>query len=93
MSQDREPAALEERVAELAANVDGLTSELVDAKERIRELEAELGMRETAESVDGEMTVEELFEESDADPIADEDQATENGESESETLGDDIIVG
>ena len=93
MSQDWEPAALEGRVAELAANVDGLTSELVDAKERIRELEAELGMRETAESVDGEMTVEELFEESDADPIADEDQATENGESESETLGDDIIVG
>ncbi len=92
MSQDRE-RPLEERVAELAANVDGLTTELVDAKERIRELEVELGIRDEAEAEDFDesMTVEELFEEADADPIAEDTEESEG--SESETPGDDIIVG
>ena len=95
MSQDRE-RPLEEQVAELAANVDGLTTELVDAKERIRELEVELGIREEGETgdLDDSMTVEELFEEADADPIADEaDQSDQAEESDRETLGDDILVG
>ena len=90
MSQDRDPEALEAQVAELAANVDGLTNELVDAKERIRELEVELGIREGAPDGDESKTVEELFEEADADPIAEQ----ENGEEpDQETIGDDIILG
>lgn len=101
MSQDRDPASLEEKVAELAATVDGLTDELVDAKERIRELEVKVGIREDPAGADGEdfdesMTVEELFEAADEDPIADdgtsEEDASEDGESP-EKLGDDIIVG
>lgn len=90
MSQDRDREALEAQVAELAANVDGLTNELVDAKERIRELEVELGIREGGADREESKTVEELFEEADADPIAEQ----ENGEEpDQETIGDDIILG
>jgi len=91
MSQDRDRAALEERVAELEATVDGLTEELVDAKDRIRELETEVGLREAEgeEELDEDMTVEELFEEAEADPIAEEEET----ETDQETIGDDIIVG
>lgn len=93
MSQDRDRSDLENRVVELAANVDGLTNELVDAKERIRELEVELGLREgRGEEIDESKTVEELFEEAETDPMAD---ATEDRskETDQETIGDDIVVG
>ena len=65
------------RIEELQATVDGLTSELLDLQERVRELEAEHGKDETDKSV------EEMF------ASADED----GEESEVETIGDDIIVG
>lgn len=94
MSQDRNGASIEESVAELEATVDGLTEELVDAKERIKELEVAAGLREgdEDETLDEDMTVEELFEAADDDPIADDDEE-ETSESDQEVLGDDIIVG
>ncbi|MFB6112710.1 MAG: hypothetical protein ABEJ58_01250 [Halodesulfurarchaeum sp.] len=101
MSQDREASDLEEEVAELRANIDGLTNELVDAKERIRELEVELGLREgSKDDVDEDKTVEELFEAADTDPTPDSNgdsagdgSRNDGDESDHETIGDDIIVG
>ncbi|MDR5656808.1 MAG: DUF7518 family protein [Halobacteriota archaeon] len=69
------------RVEELAATVDGLTTELLDLQERVRLLEAEL-----TEETDSEKSVEELF--------AAEETSDEDGEERDvETIGDDIIVG
>jgi len=65
------------RIEELQATVDGLTSELLDLQERVRELEAEHGKDET------ERSVEEMF-------ATAEDEAAD---TEHETIGDDIIVG
>jgi chromosome segregation ATPase len=65
------------RIEELQATVDGLTSELLDLQERVRELEAEHGKAET------EQSVEAMFANAD-----DEDDDTDR-----ETIGDDIIVG
>lgn len=93
MSQDRDRSDLEKQVAELAANVDGLTNELVDAKERIRELEVEVGLRDERDAeLDESKTVEELFEEAETDPKPDDTDARgdESGQANSE---DDIIVG
>lgn len=94
MSQDRDGTSLEEKVAELEATVGGLTDELVDAKERIKELEIEAGLRagESAD-VDEDMTVEELFEAADDDPIAEETEGSEESTGDQEVIGDDIIVG
>ncbi|APE95932.1 DUF7518 family protein [Halodesulfurarchaeum formicicum] len=69
------------RVEELAATVDGLTTELLDLQERVRLLEAEL-----TEETDSEKSVEELF--------AAEETGDDDGEDRDvETIGDDIIVG
>ncbi len=77
------------RIAELEATVDGLTNQLVDLQERVRELEAELAVEETTDdpkATESNRSVEELFAEADG-----------NGENPSEedheTIGDDIILG
>ncbi|MFW6004705.1 MAG: DUF7518 family protein [Halodesulfurarchaeum sp.] len=85
------------RVAELAATVDGLTSELLDLQERVRELEAQLngpagGSDEATES----KTVEELFAEADTGEESGKRgsaTAAEQGLEDVETIGDDILVG
>ena len=77
-SQRDRIANLESRVEELDATIRGLTEELVDANQRIRELEAE---RETEESNE----VEEAKTEESKDETDDTDEGTSG-------LGDDIIV-
>lgn len=92
---------LEATVSELESTVNGLTDELVEAKERIRDLEAELepdpadGSQfpqaepeevEAAASRAEETEVEEPVDRSKDDPPESED---ETAESES---GDDIII-
>lgn len=91
MSQDRNGEALRNRVTELQAAVDGLTEELVDAKERIRELEIEAGLRtiEEAEAIEEDITVEELFEKG----ATDGDEGPTSNDEDPEVIGDDIIVG
>ena len=95
MTQDRDGTSIEEKVAELEATVGGLTDELVDAKERIKELEVEAGLREEKSAdLDEDMTVEELFEAADDDPIAEEtEESEESAAGDQEVVGDDIIVG
>jgi len=75
--------ALEQQVAELEATVRGLTEELVDRTERIRQLEDQHDL--TADGSEAETTPE---------PDGDDDKGTETeggDESDSES-GDDIIV-
>ena len=92
---------LEQRVAELEATVRGLTEELVDATERVRELEREAGMHESrsekrarrerntvtpeGENAETESTAPP---EGDTAKSADDEDSTESEESTS----DDIIV-
>ncbi|AOW80593.1 hypothetical protein HTSR_1417 [Halodesulfurarchaeum formicicum] len=68
------------RVEELAATVDGLTTELLDLQERVRLLEAEL-----EDETDTDRSVEEMF--------AAESSTDEKADRDVETIGDDIIVG
>jgi len=76
-------AADAERIEELQATVDGLTNELMDLQERVRELEAEV----KDEEPESDRSVEEMFAEADGgtEGLADEEDV--------ETIGDDIIVG
>jgi predicted nucleic acid-binding Zn-ribbon protein len=69
------------RIEELEATVEGLTQELMDLQERVRDLEPE----EADDSEAADRSVEELFEENGDG----QEEATEDVE----TLGDDIIVG
>ncbi len=81
-------AELERQVAELEATVRGLTEELVDRTERIRQLEAKHDLNGAAGD-DGER--EELTDGTAAD--ADEAKGSEaEGEDESGDSEDDIIV-
>jgi len=90
---------LEAKVSELQAAVDGLTEELVETRERLRQLEDERGAevertparrrRADPESSDSETDVEEAN-----SPESEEraDEETSETESESESEDSDIIV-
>lgn len=95
---------LESTVAELESTVEGLTSELIEAKERIRVLEAELDAdtptrvperrSEGEEPVDDEVTeeAEPSADDGEAEP-ADAEATEESDADETEDSGsDDIIV-
>ncbi|WP_396610490.1 chromosome segregation protein SMC [Haloferax sp. S1W] len=94
---------LESKVAELQAAVNGLTEELVETKERLRQLEdandVEIPTRAAQRRTDSEPQTEaddeaELVDEeeqTDDDEIK-TDETEDSDEGETETLGDDIIV-
>ncbi len=93
---------LESTVAELESTVEGLTSELIEAKERIRVLEAELDAdtptrvperrSEEAEATEGEETQEAAPDEvAEATADADADDPATGDEAE-DSGTDDIIV-
>ncbi|MFC4356716.1 hypothetical protein ACFO0N_02000 [Halobium salinum] len=97
---------LEAKVSELQAAVDGLTEELVETKERVRQLESQVEVDvETAPSSPGanrsaedETTPDVGSEVVDGEPASDGSKAEESEgsndetESESESDGSDIIV-
>lgn len=107
MSGGNRVEALETRVAELEATVEGLTEELVAANERIRQIEAALGgsMDATAPDDDGEVLESGGWGPGDSETVADggtrpaeDDPATAEADKSGETEGgddgelDDIIV-
>jgi uncharacterized coiled-coil protein SlyX len=89
---------LESQVAELQAAVDGLTEELVETRERLRQLEADEGVehtraperRESDTEASAADPVESGREETGADPADDAEAETEDDGSDSD--GNDIIV-
>lgn len=92
---------LEQRVAELEATVRGLTEELVDATERVRELERDAGMhdstsekrarrRRTNATPDAE-TSESASADTTDDDTAKKAEGEDSTDSE-ESTSDDIIV-
>ncbi|NHN47522.1 hypothetical protein G9464_07925 [Halostella sp. JP-L12] len=88
---------LEATVAELESTVEGLTEELVEAKERIRVLESELDAETPSRAADVRAAPSE---EADPDEVHEAaSEAAKSGEPQSEDedaddseLGDDIIV-
>ena len=89
---------LESQVAELQAAVDGLTEELVETRERLRQLEADEGVEHTrapeprqsnADESTAE-TAEESAKTDAADPA--DDAAAETEDDGSDSDGNDIIV-
>ncbi|MFB6134603.1 MAG: hypothetical protein ABEJ55_06410 [Halanaeroarchaeum sp.] len=86
MSEDQEPDDREGRIRELEATVQSLAADLLDATERIRALEAEVGTRSTD---DEERDVEDRWVPAAADGEDSDDSADEDG---SERDADDIIV-
>jgi predicted nucleic acid-binding Zn-ribbon protein len=72
------------RVEELTATVDGLTTELLDLQERVRELEAKLQDEESTTT----RSVEEMFAQGNGDGDVEQTEL-----EDVETIGDDIIVG
>ncbi|QCJ47493.1 MULTISPECIES: DUF7518 family protein [Haloprofundus] len=84
---------LESQVSELRAAVDGLTEELVETKERLRQLEAATDAEPTAQSYAGAEAADEASA-SPPEPEAEEAKSTEEKaqESESESDESDIIV-
>jgi len=91
---------LESQVAELQAAVDGLTEELVETRERLRQLETDEGVEHTRtperrESASDESAPDAGEErgsaEADADADAD-DTETEAEDDGSDSDGNDIIV-
>jgi hypothetical protein len=89
---------LESKVAELQAAVNGLTEELVETKERLRQLEdandVQVPSRAAQRRVEFEATPEES-ETPDPQPKDDETKTNEAEDADNdgeETLGDDIIV-
>ncbi|MFB6154171.1 MAG: bZIP transcription factor [Halodesulfurarchaeum sp.] len=88
MSEERPEGDLQMRVNELEAVVDGLTDELVEAKDRIRSLESHLGIEEEPDSAEATAeTAEGLFE-----SAADGNGEGSDGE-DADVIDDDIIVG
>ena len=88
---------LESTVAELESTVEGLTDELIEAKERIRVLEAELDTEtptrvpeRRSESSADETTEAAPDEVAEAAADAETDEAA--GDEAEDSLGDDIIV-
>ncbi|WP_224332583.1 DUF7518 family protein [Haloprofundus halobius] len=84
---------LESQVSELRAAVDGLTEELVETKERLRQLEAATDAEPSVQSYAGSEEAEETAA-SEAESEAEEAKSTEEKaqESESESDESDIIV-
>ncbi|SEO43693.1 hypothetical protein SAMN04487948_102415 [Halogranum amylolyticum] len=78
---------LESTVKELQAAVNGLTEELVETKERVRQLEEEVG-------VDVAPSRREQLEQTADDGEVEEDKADDakEGDDEEESSGSDIIV-
>ncbi|MBS3759990.1 MAG: hypothetical protein KGY43_00770 [Halodesulfurarchaeum sp.] len=72
------------RVEELIATVDGLTTELLDLQERVRDLEVELEDEKPLET----QSVEEMFVQGNNGTDAEQTEL-----EDVETIGDDIIVG
>ncbi|MFB6085408.1 MAG: hypothetical protein ABEJ84_01165 [Halodesulfurarchaeum sp.] len=95
MTDGDDPAAA--RVDELAATVDGLTAELLDLQERVRELESQLdGADAAGEEGTESKTVEELFAAAEGGSESGQQGSAESAESgleDVETIGDDILVG
>jgi uncharacterized coiled-coil protein SlyX len=91
---------LESRVAELQATVDGLTEELVETKERLRQLEADEEPARVSRTTDANTEVvrteqsqpAEAAEESESEAETDTTEAAEDAEDEAESESSDIIV-
>ena len=88
---------LESKVAELQAAVNGLTEELVETKERLRQLEDESETDYPMTGPSGDVSVDraagdEAAEPGDEGAKADEDVEETEAESESESDETDIIV-
>jgi uncharacterized protein involved in exopolysaccharide biosynthesis len=93
---------LESQIAELQAAVDGLTEELVETKERVRQLEETTDSLEADDSEPEAQTTAEQqaqargAERRDAEFVAEEDGGAEEAAAEEEESddddGDDIIV-
>ncbi|GAB6862790.1 hypothetical protein ACFR97_10065 [Haloplanus litoreus] len=91
---------LESQVAELQAAVDGLTEELVETRERLRQLETDEGVEHTRaperRESDADESAPDVAEEpaaEDADAAEDaEDAETEAEDDGSDSDGNDIIV-
>jgi predicted nucleic acid-binding Zn-ribbon protein len=91
-THDERVEALEQRVEELEATVRGLTEELVDATERVRELEADLD--QSPSTTELQEAREETIVESEEGAGADDTTKGADGEAEDnqESPNDDIIV-
>ncbi|MFC5365708.1 DUF7518 family protein [Salinirubrum litoreum] len=93
---------LESRVAELQATVDGLTEELVETKERLRQLEADEEPARVSRTTDAntEVVRTEREQSAEAEPDgesetaaeSDTTEAAEDAEDEAESESSDIIV-
>lgn len=95
---------LESKVAELQAAVDGLTEELVETRERLRQLESEHGVEvkraperrdrsETAESAEGANTPEpEALDEETPEPSSEVAPDADEAESSTEEESDIIVA-
>jgi uncharacterized coiled-coil protein SlyX len=91
---------LESRVAELQATVDGLTEELVETKERLRQLEADEEPARVSRTSDANTEVvrteqgepAEPAEKSESEAETDTTEAAEDAEDEAESESSDIIV-
>jgi uncharacterized coiled-coil protein SlyX len=86
---------LESQVAELQAAVDGLTEELVETRERLRQLEEREGVdnSRTPERRDStHATVERADDPADAESTPDPDADTGTDDDGSDSDGNDIIV-
>jgi predicted transcriptional regulator len=83
---------LESKVKELQAAVNGLTEELVEAKERVRQLEDEVEVDVAAGR--SQQVEQDAADNVDADGQVEEDKADDakEGDDEEESSGSDIIV-
>ncbi|WP_135819731.1 DUF7518 family protein [Halostella litorea] len=91
---------LEATVAELESTVEGLTEELVEAKERIRVLESELDAETPSRAATPRTTDDGAAEEATPDDVAEaaseaakaDDPQEGDEDADDSDLGDDIIV-
>jgi TolA-binding protein len=79
---------LESQVAELQAAVDGLTEELVETRERLRQLESEHGVDETGDA-DRQTVDPDAGADADADVEADSEADAEDASGDAESDADD----
>ncbi|GKZ14095.1 MULTISPECIES: DUF7518 family protein [Haladaptatus] len=85
-SQRDRIGSLESRMEELEATIRGLTEELVDANQRIRELE------QAQETADADSKSESESESAQDEEAKSDESKDDTEEEESSGLGDDIIV-
>jgi uncharacterized coiled-coil protein SlyX len=92
---------LESRVAELQATVDGLTEELVETKERLRQLEADEEPARVSRTTDANTEVVRTEQgqetaaaddESEAEAETDTTEAAEDAEDEADSESDIIVA-